>query len=89
MEDEASFSRTVRAHGMRLFYSKLLFLDPRGVTWTSWVMAVGKVSTQPQFCHAFLYTDTDARSAVGQELKAVRKVFKEWILDYYKDLTIH
>jgi hypothetical protein len=61
MTTETSFAHVVRAHGMRLFYSRLMFLDPRGVTWTSWVMAVGRESTNPQFCHAFLYTDTDPR----------------------------
>jgi hypothetical protein len=89
MTTETSFAHVVRAHGMRLFYSRLMFLDPRGVTWTSWVMAVGRESINPQFCHAFLYTDTDPRSAVSQELLAVRKVFKEWVVDYYKDLRTH
>ena len=89
MTTETSFAHVVRAHGMRLFYSRLMFLDPRGVTWTSWVMAVGQHSTNPQFCHAFLFTDTDPRTAVAQELLAVRKVFKEWVVDYYKDLRTH
>jgi hypothetical protein len=66
-----------------------MFLDPRGVVWTSWTMGVGKVSTEPQFCHSFLFTDMDPRPAVAAELLAVRKVFKEWVVDYYKDLRTH
>jgi hypothetical protein len=89
MTTETSFAHVVRAHGMRLFYSRLVFLDPRGVAWTAWCMAVGKESINPQFCHSFLYTDTDPRQAVGQELRAVRNVFKEWVVDYYKDLRTH
>jgi hypothetical protein len=89
MTTETSFAHVVRAHGMRLFCSKLMFLDPRGIAWTSWVLAVGAKSTEPQFCHAFLFNDTDPRVQVAGELLAVRKVFKEWVVDYYKDLTTH
>jgi hypothetical protein len=89
MTTETSFAHVVRAHGMRLFYSRLVFLDPRGVAWTAWCMAVGRESINPQFCHSILYTDTDPRQAVSQELKAVRNVFKEWVVDYYKDLRTH
>ena len=86
---ETSLSHVVRAHGMRAFYSKLTFLDPRGVMWICWVMAVGVESTEPQFCHAFLYTDTDPRIIVAGELGAAKKVFRNWIKSYYKDLQVH
>ena len=74
---------------MRSFYSKMMFLDPRGVMWVCWVMAVGREALEPMFCHIFMYTDTDPRKAVAGELIAAKKVYQEWIKSYYQDLRTH